>query len=763
MVSKKMHFIGIGGIGMSALAEIFLSRGNIVTGSDLKLSNITAGLVTKGATIREGHKEGNIDLDTSLVIRSACIRHTNPEMVMAHKLGIPVITRSELLKQVLESAVHSCGVTGTHGKTTTSAILAHILESAGKDPTVIIGGESEHFSGNAKPGRNDLIVAEVDESDGFFRSLNLRYAVITNVEREHMENYGTMENLVASFGEFLSRIPVDGLLVYNGEDPILKKVALTGSSRRLSIGFGPEYDVTCGSVDHARSIKFDLVRSGKTLGTLESSLIGRHNVMNIMAASVMALELGVPFDMIRSAVSGFRTVKRRFNLVGTSGSVRVYEDYAHHPTEIRTIIKAAHDYGTGRVITVFQPHRHSRTSDLANEFIECFNGSEAVILTDVYTAHEDNCSGPGISDIYDKIDKSKFETIQLVPRDEIARVISGLARADDIVLVLGAGDIRDVAPEIVGSLLHGKTACIRKAVPSHSIGVLAGGCSSEREISLKSANAVFLALKQRGYDVSLIDVKEETDAFLNDKKFDTAFIAMHGRFGEDGQIQRILETRGIPYTGSGPEASRTAMDKLATKELLLRHGLPTPAYVALDHIDPSKEAKIKLPCVVKPQYEGSSVGLTVVFDEEDLSPAIMKAMDYQGLVLIESYIPGRELTVGILDNEPLPVVEIVAKDSVYDYHAKYKSQTTQYICPAVLDGTVALKAQALALEAHRALGLRGVSRVDFRLDLDDSLYILEVNTIPGMTERSLLPMAARERGIPFDELCVRILDCANKK
>lgn len=294
------------------------------------------------------------------------------------------------------------------------------------------------------------------------------------------------------------------------------------------------------------------------------------------------------------------------------------------------------------------------------------------------------------------------------------------------------------------------------------VGVLAGGPSSEREISLRSGRAVYNALVQAGVDAILLDVGSDMAETIRASGVDVAFIALHGRFGEDGTVQRLLEDMRVPYTGSGAESSSIAIDKIASKEVFIRAGLPVPKYIALGRGRSAlgDTAALGLPIVVKPYLEGSSIGLSVVRRREDLPAALETAFAHGAKVLIEEYIDGRELTVGVLDDAPLPVIEIVPKEKVYDYKAKYSDPDTQYLVPAPLDEATSRRAQELGVRAHRALGCRCFSRVDMMLDRSGGLYILEANTIPGMTERSLLPKAAKAAGLDFEKLCIKLVEDA---
>lgn len=302
------------------------------------------------------------------------------------------------------------------------------------------------------------------------------------------------------------------------------------------------------------------------------------------------------------------------------------------------------------------------------------------------------------------------------------------------------------------------------------IGVLAGGPSSEREISLKSGRAVFDALVQEGCEAVFLDVYDDIREIAKPGAIDIAFIALHGKFGEDGTVQRILEEANIPYTGSGAEASRCALDKIASKMAFAKAGIPTPAYAVFSagSFSVSDARRLGLPVVVKPQYEGSSIGLSIVGDPAGLEKAAEEAFNYGRNILFEKYINGRELTVGILDDKPLPPIEIVTKHNVYDYRAKYIDEDTKYVCPAPITDAQAAHAKELARRSHAALGCRSFSRVDMMMDGRGDIFVLEVNTIPGMTGRSLLPKAAAAIGLHFNALCIKLVEdaldsCARRK
>lgn len=454
MIKKqKLHFIGIGGIGMSGLARIYLAKGWCVSGSDVVKNNLTDELSVKGAQIFQGHTSGNVAGDVTLVVKSSCITDENPEVSAARSRGVPVILRSELLRNLLRDERIALGITGTHGKTTTSGLLAHIFESCGKDPTVLVGGEVGIINSNAKPGSSGIVIAEVDESDGYFRNMGTTSAVITNVEREHIDNYGTFDNLVEAYKEFVGRIDLEGKLVFNGEDKLLSEIASGRNVPKLSFGIDGDFDATCKDICFSRSIEFDLVFKGKNFGRIKSPLIGRYNLMNILAAVALSLDEGLPFSEVREAVTTYIGAKRRFELIGRRKGVEVREDYAHHPTELSAVIRAAKEYVHGRVIAVFQPHRYSRTQDLLGEFSRCFYDADILILTDIYSAHE-SIEGKKITvkDLVGSIDAARFESLAYLKKEDIPYSVGRIARKNDLVLILGAGDIRGISKNVVDAI-----------------------------------------------------------------------------------------------------------------------------------------------------------------------------------------------------------------------------------------------------------------------------------------------------------------------
>lgn len=443
--NEKIHFVGIGGIGMSALADILIDNGTIVSGSDTRSNNLTAMLTQKGAVVTEGHSACNVPEGTDIVVRSTCIKDDNPEILESKNLGITIVSRGEMLKRVIERSGISIGVSGTHGKTTTSGIISYITDHAGLDPTILVGGEMERFGKNSKSGQGDMVVAEIDESDGYFRNIPLTHALITNVEREHMEHYGGMGQLLDAYASFIGKVSSSGVFVFNGDDNVLRELSEKTFAEKISFGISPNNDAVCEIKQYRKKIEFDMFLRGKFLCNIRSPLVGLHNVSNILGAAVLCAKIGIDPIVISQAVELFSGVKRRFETVGQIGGIRVIEDYAHHPTELRSVIRAAKEFSDNRVISVFQPHRYSRTLDLEKEFAGCFYSSDILFLTDIYSADEEPLEKVNIERLFNLIDKSRFEFVRLIEKGSLPEAVAEVVRENDTVLILGAGDIREIS------------------------------------------------------------------------------------------------------------------------------------------------------------------------------------------------------------------------------------------------------------------------------------------------------------------------------
>ncbi|HEX2657564.1 MAG TPA: UDP-N-acetylmuramate--L-alanine ligase [Polyangia bacterium] len=443
----SIHFVGIGGIGMSGIAEVLLNLGYAVSGSDLKPSDVTARLTTLGARIAFGHSAENL-AHTDVVVVSSAVRADNPEVISARARDIPVIPRAEMLGELMR-VKDGVAVAGSHGKTTTTTMIASVLAQAGLDPTAIIGGKARAFGSNARLGQGELLVAEADESDGSFRHLFPQIAVVTNIDREHMDHYGNLATLRAAFLDFANKVPFFGLVVLGADDPMSASLAPDLLKRHLTYGLHAG-DYRGQVLDAgAEGTRLRIAVRGKDRGEVRVRMPGVHYAENALAVLCVADFLGVSFADYAEALGTFQGVDRRFSVRGEAGGVLVVDDYGHHPTEIAATVAAARLYGR-RLVVAFQPHRYSRTRDLFADFAPALAGADVVVLTDIYPAGESPLEGVNAAGLA----ATFAPTCQVhhVPRAELVSRLGGVVRSGDLVLVLGAGDITHAATELLARL-----------------------------------------------------------------------------------------------------------------------------------------------------------------------------------------------------------------------------------------------------------------------------------------------------------------------
>src|SRR5438128_2215646 len=394
---QRIHFVGIGGIGMSGIAEVLLNLGYKISGSDLKSSAITQRLATLGATIFEDHRAENI-AGAEVVVASSAVSSDNPEIVEARSLHIPVIQRAEMLAELMRLK-YGIAIAGMHGKTTTTSMVAAVLAAGGLDPTVVVGGRVDAMGSNARLGKSQYLVAEADESDRSFLKLSPILAVVTNIDREHMDCYRSMKDVKRAFLDFMDRLPFYGMVVACNDDPLLRRL-FPQIQRRLvtyGTGRGSDFQVTLGKSnpkpEKSCISHFHVTYRGETLGAFELHVPGVHNILNATAAIAVGVGLDVPVEQIHTALASFAGVDRRFQLRGTAAGVSVIDDYGHHPTEIRATLAAARECGYRKVHVVFQPHRYSRTQSLMDEFATAFEDADSLFVLDIYPAGESAIAG----------------------------------------------------------------------------------------------------------------------------------------------------------------------------------------------------------------------------------------------------------------------------------------------------------------------------------------------------------------------------------
>lgn len=769
---SKFHFIGIGGIGMSALARILLDKKLLVSGSDISTSKNIEQLISQGAVIQKGHSAKHISPQHT-VIYSSDIKESNPEFLAAKALNCPLLHRSELLAELMKG-YRTLLCTGTHGKTTTTSLLTHVLFEGGFDPTFAVGGMIQGING--REGKGEFFVAEADESDGSFLNYESEGAIITNVEPEHLDHYKGIEALHAAFSSFFENVKKREFIFYWGDDPVLLHLA---KGRGVSYGFSEKCALRLSSYAQAGwESQFDLTFEGKSYPKVRVALTGEHNALNAAAVFGLALRLGVSEERIRYALAHFPGVARRCQKRGEEGGVLRLDDYAHHPTEIEKTLKAVKmAVRERRLVVLFQPHRYTRTRELLKSYGKVFEWADQLYVMDIYAAREEPIEGISAELILEEI-----KNHSTVPCEKFSGNIPLFPH--DVFLTMGAGDV---------STWHEKIPAPKKC----KLGLIFGGLSCEHEISLRSARFVANSLDQNLYEITYFGIDKkgewitgnEAKEILENHSFVTSpnckplfaigeeiascdlfFPVLHGTFGEDGTLQGFFEMLGKPYVGPDYRSAAIAMDKVLTKWIVAAAGIPTPSdltFGAYEWREKREEILTRVthfPVYVKPIHLGSSVGITCVEKREELEEAIEKAFRYDTQIMIEEGKKGcRELEFAVVGNtHSFPVVapapgEKLAGGTFVDYTKKYSSTPVQMTPDAILTPELLEKGKSLAKSAYEAVGCSGMTRVDFLLDPEGNYWFFEMNPIPGMTALSLFPKIWNREGVPPPKLLDRLI------
>lgn len=475
------HFIGIGGSGMSGLAEILLASGFQVSGSDIKKSEICQRLEQLGASIQIGHSASNVPPTASLVVYSSAVGMTNPEIREAKRRKLPVVRRAEVLAELMRLKF-GVGVAGSHGKTTTTSMTATILDAGSLDPTVVIGGQVKTLGTGGRLGQGEYLVAETDESDRSFLLLKPTVAIVTNIDDEHMNAYRSRRDLEESFRRFVDAVPFYGLAILCIDDPVVRQIARQTTRRVLTYGFAKDADLTAVDVVPQRTgMEFSVVYRGAHLGRFVLPMFGRHLVQNCLGAIAVGLEFGISVDVIKSALASFQGVKRRLEVVGVINEITVMNDYGHHPTEIRATLRAIREcFGSSvkRMLVVFQPHRYTRTQLCWEELKQSFSEADHLIMTDVYAASEEPIVGvSGDALLRETVHAHKEFCANL---EDIPALLKGIAQPGDVVLCLGAGPIGALPGEVLAALqspsgIGAESAAPELAGAAAELRVIAGG------------------------------------------------------------------------------------------------------------------------------------------------------------------------------------------------------------------------------------------------------------------------------------------------
>jgi len=454
---RRVHFVGIGGIGMSGIAEVLLTLGYAVSGSDLADSETLRRLERLGAKVTAGpHDAATVDPDVDVLVISSAVAFANPEVLRARELKIPVIQRAEMLAELMRMK-SGIAVAGTHGKTTTTSLVGAVLREAGRDPTVVVGGKVRTLGTNARLGQGEYLVAEADESDGSFLMLSPIYAIVTNIDPEHLDYFGDMEKVKAAYLQFVSRVPFYGLAVLCIDNVNVRAMLPKMNKRYVTYGTAPDADWQARELRiEGMETSFEVWRGDRRLGPVRLHMPGRHYALNALAAIAVADDLGVPWRIAAHALEEFGGVHRRFEVRGEERDIVVVDDYGHHPEEVRATLRAAREGFPRRLVVAFQPHRFTRTRDLFDEFLTSFDDADVLVLTEIYPAGEDRIEGVSGEQLYQALKRRGHLDVRLVTaRDQLAESLLEIVRPGDLVLTLGAGDIHKCADELLGLLRAG--------------------------------------------------------------------------------------------------------------------------------------------------------------------------------------------------------------------------------------------------------------------------------------------------------------------
>lgn len=762
----KYHFIGIGGIGMSALARILLEKGIKVQGSDLASSYVTEGLTKAGAEVFFKHAKELVSEPMTVVFGSD-IKQENPEYQFAEQQKLPLIHRSALLKTLMEDK-RPLLVAGTHGKTTTSALLAHLLLSVQLEPSYAVGGILLNVGANGGYGKGSYFVAEADESDGSFLNYPSFGAIITNIEEDHMVYWKTEEALIKGFRDFAANVSSSDHLFWCADDVRLTALNLPG----FSYGFSKNADLKIERwQQNGWVLSFDLSFKGKFYKEILLPLVGKHNVLNSAAVFGMGIMLGIEEAALRNGLQTFLGVKRRMEKKGEKRGVEIYDDYGHHPTEVRATLRAAKAAaGERRVVVAFQPHRYTRTRDCFNDFIHAFEDADVLVMSDIYAAREALIPGVTGEALFQKICEESSIESHFVSRELMADFLSSFLRPHDIVVTMGAGDITKLGSEL-----------LEKPINPFSLAVLSGGKSAEHEVSHSSAGVLMKALNREYYVEKHFKISKSGTWFLEEEPLDFSEVVkalkacdfciplLHGPFCEDGMIQGFLETLDIPYAGCDYRSCAISMDKVWTKRLAMAYGISVSPFVDFFsyewEADPDACLKkitetLSFPLFIKPVHLGSTIGVSRAVDMETLRQAIEHACSLDLRFLVEEEIIGQEIQFGFLGNFEVFVSdpgEVTRRAEVHTYDEKYGPNATPTIPKISLPLEVYAAGKKIAEQVYRIAGCSGLARIDFFLKPGGVWILNEINPMPGMTPTSAYPKMMAFEGFSMTSVADRMV------
>jgi len=740
---------------MSALARILLQKGAKVTGSDLSISKITQELIALGVEVYPNHSAEWIAAQEAIVYSSA-VSCENPEFQEAQSKKLSILHRADLLAQLMEDYAPLL-VAGSHGKTTTSALLAHLCIAAGLDPSYAVGGSSHNLGYHGHHGKGLYFVAEADESDGSFLKYSGFGAILTNLDNDHLDYWKSQEALGHGFRSFAAQVRSKEHLFFCQDDPALVALQLPG----ISYGFSKASDLVIQDYrQEGFSSVFTLAFKGELYPEIRIPLMGRHNALNAAAVFGLGLQLKLSNEQIRSAFASFSGVLRRAEKVGEVQEVMVYDDYAHHPAEIATTLQAFQQAADGRrLVLLFQPHRYSRTRDCLEEFASVFGAADQLIVTDIYGAGEIPIPGITTELLCQKIRAEKELTY--VPYKELVAHLKTVLQPHDLLVTMGAGDVWKIGTEIVTQLQKSPLKQMRMAL-------LFGGASTEHDVSVSSAEYVRRYLDSKIYQVEPFFIRKNGtfERSLEElQACDMAFPVLHGSFGEDGAMQGFLEILGLPYTGCDFRASPICMDKALAKHLAARHGILVAPFIDFSAKEWEREqegivekicATLKFPLFTKGVHLGSSIGVRKVRTVEELVEGIEYALSFDWKVLVEEEVVGREIEFALCGGDPLFVsdpCEIQKSGDLHTYATKYGETAVDSVMRADLGAETIALGKEFVKKLYKIFGCDGFARIDCFLEVTGSIVFNEINPIPGLTPTSAYPeMLAAEGIVPADFL-----------
>lgn len=753
--TNAFHLIGAGGIGMSALGQILLQMGASVSGSDLHDSGRLKHLKQMGAQIQVGHDPALIT-SQACVVYSSDIGEDNPELIRSRELGCRLLHRSDLLRELM-TPYRSLLVTGTHGKTTVTSLLVWLLLKTGRQPAFAMGGVMRGVEYHGQYGLGEYFVAEADESDGSFLKYNPFGAIVTNVEWEHLEYYHSLEAMQACFLQFIGNVSSLAHLIWCGDDPWLTQAGLQG----LSYGLSPTCQLRATQVrPKGFRTSFIVELEGDQVAQIDLPLVGDHNVVNALAVIGMGSRLGIEWTEIEQAMVSFPGVHQRLEHKGEVGGVMIYDDYAHHPTEVRvTLAGMRRALGSRRIVVVIQPHRYQRWKGLLDEFCRAFTDADRLFITDVYGKRESpllGIDGPSLA--------HRLGAIYLPRLSLVDHLLPYLKRQDGVIF-MGAGDLSTAAAEL--------SECLRLyPLPPLEIGVIFGGASPEHDVSVKSAEWFVEHLASPDYRVDQFIITRqgkwrvgEGSSDLIDlppidrlKQCDVVIPVLHGDRGEDGLIAALMENLGVPCVGCDFRSAAVFMDKVLTKHIARSLEIPTAPFIDLWRHQWESASGLYLqriealgyPLFVKPAHLGSTFGVSRVVDLQELMAALDRAFVLDHRLVVEREIVGREIEFCALQTRDKFIIghpaEVLKTETVHSYDSKYGPSASPFDLRPAISEHVLEQGRQFAHEMLLAVGGRDLARVDFFLDADNRWWLNEVNPFPGCTPTSAFPLVWKAAG-----------------